>query len=188
MRSISFKIINALLIIDIGIIGFCIISGQRLWLYNTQIGFFSSAAVITASIMSYGNMVRNRLAHHQVLPEIERDELDKIDDPHDLYSEGSNGVDIDANRAEDDDEPGSHRRSISDVARDSKASFAFYRIGAYALLILGFFYLDRHEYLHIPSYLFALGVPPIVAVVLLLRQVRSLQSDLEGGGDHESRI
>ena len=53
------------------------------------------------------------------------------------------------------------KRSISELLRDSKAFLSIYRLGAYGLLILGFFYLNRHDYLHIPSYFFALTVPPV---------------------------
>ena len=74
----------------------------------------------------------------------------------------------------------SQRRSITEVARDSRASLSFYRIAAYILLVLGFFYLNRHDYLHIPSYLFALSVPPVIVVIMLLKETRKHKTDRTG--------
>ena len=53
--------INTLLIIDIGVIIFCLLSGNRIWLINSQIGFVTSSLVMIASIISYRNMVKDRL-------------------------------------------------------------------------------------------------------------------------------
>ena len=75
------------------------------------------------------------------------------------------------------------RRSISQVIKDSRASLSVYRIGAYILLILGFFYLNRHHYLHIPSYLFALSVPPVIVVIMLMRENKKAMK--EEGSDEK---
>ena len=63
-----------------------------------------------------------------------------------------------------------NRRSVWQVTKDSRASLSFYRLGAYAILIMGFFYLDNIEMMNIPSYLTALALPPIIVVITLMNQ------------------
>jgi hypothetical protein len=187
MSETNKKILNTLLAIDIGIILFCMLSGHRSWLYTTQIGFFTSALVIAASMASYRRMVEKRLEKGDVLPD---DELDKIDDPHDLYSDEIELEDRELSKEEfvkvvkeEKAKQKTQRRSISQVIKDSRASLSFYRIGAYGLLILGFFYLNRHHYLHIPSYLFSLSVPPVIVVIMLMRENKKAMQREEGGNE-----
>jgi len=155
------KIINALLVIDIGILIFCLLSGNRIWLINSQIGFISSSLIMFASIVSYRNMVQARVDMGMVVVDDNRDTLDKIEDPFDLYSED----DISKEKNEK-----KNRRSIWQTTKDSKAALSFYRLGAYGILIFGFFYLNNNELLDIGAYLFALAVPPIIIVIMLMRQ------------------
>ncbi len=187
MSETNRKILNTLLAIDIGIILFCMLSGHRSWLYTTQIGFFTSALVIAASMASYRRMVEKRLEKGDVLPD---DELDKIDDPHDLYSDDTVEEERELSKEEfvkvvneEKAKQKAQRRSISQVIKDSRASLSVYRIGAYILLILGFFYLNRHHYLHIPSYLFALSVPPVIVVIMLMRENKKAMQ--EEGSDEK---
>jgi len=186
MSKVNQKILNTLLAIDIGIIIFCMLSGHRSWLYTTQIGFFTSALVIAASMVSYRKMIEKRLEHHTAIPEEDRDELDKIDDPHGLYDEEKEGEERELSRDEfvkvvneEKAKQKASKRTISQVMKDARGSFTLYRIGAYLLLILGFFYLNRHHYLHIPSYLFSLSVPPAIVVIILVLESRRGKTDEE---------
>ena len=187
MTNINRKILNTLLIIDIGIILFCMLSGNRNWLYTTQIGFFTSALVIAASMASYRRMIEKRLEYGAVPIEDERDKLDKIDDPYDLYSDEVIPEEKELSREEfvevvneEKAKQKANRRSISEVIKDTRAFLSFYRIGAYGLLILGFFYLNRNDYLHIPSYFFALSVPPVIVVIMLMRENKIMQKEDKG--------
>ncbi|MEA3490850.1 MAG: hypothetical protein U9R27_03030 [Campylobacterota bacterium] len=178
MTNINKKILNTLLVIDIGILIFCILSGDRNWLYTTQIGFFTSSLVIAASMASYRRMIEKRLEYGSVPIEDDREELDKIDDPYDLYSDNPQERELSKEEfaevvKEERALQKSNKRSISEVIKDSRAFLSFYRLGAYALLILGFFYLNRHEYLDISAYFFALSVPPVIVVIMLMRENKS---------------
>ncbi len=168
------KIINALLIIDIGILIFCLLSGNRIWLINSQIGFISSSLIMFASIISYRNMVQARVDMGMVVADDNRDTLDKIEDPFDLYSENdiSNKEEKSFKEVivEERENLKKNRRSIWQTTKDSKAALSFYRLGAYGILIFGFFYLNNNELLYIGSYLFALSVPPVIVVMMLIRQ------------------
>jgi len=168
------NIINTLLIIDIGVVIFCLLSGNRIWFINSQIGFISSSLVMIASIISYRNMVKNRLDAGVVVSEDNRDTIEKIEDPYDLYSKSSLEDDkpIDEIIKEEKAKLKKNRRSIWQVTKDSKPALSFYRLGAYTILILGFFYLNNTHKLDITSYLFGLSIPPIIIIITLMRKVR----------------
>ncbi len=165
--------IYALLIVDIGIIIFCYLSGETTWLINSQIGFITSSLVIFGSILSYRSMVQGRL-NVGAIPDDERDTLDKLEDPYDLYDDEKPKNDEEQTLVEvvkeERENLKKNRRSFWETTKDSKASLSFYRLGAYALLIFGFFYLNSNKLLDISSYLFSLALPPIVIVIMLLRQ------------------
>jgi hypothetical protein len=166
------KVINTLLIIDIGIVIFCFLSQERIWLINSQIGFISSSLVMFASIISYRNMVNNRINAGVVVAEDNKETIEKIEDPYDLYSKDE----FEDEKSIQDVVKGEkarlkkNRRSVWQVTKDSRASLSFYRLGAYAILIMGFFYLDNIEMMNIPSYLTALALPPIIVVITLMNQ------------------
>lgn len=164
------KAINALFIVDIGIIIFCCLSGHRGWLINTQIGFITSTLVMFGSILSYRSMVQGRL-NVGAIPDDNRDTIEKLEDPYDLYSEEQKEDEhktLQEVVKEERQNLKKHRRSFWQTTKDSKASLSFYRLGAYALLIFGFFYLNNNQLLDISSYLFSLIVPPVVIVIMLM--------------------
>jgi hypothetical protein len=165
--------INALLIVDIGIILFCYLLGERSWLINTQIGFVTSSLVMFGSILSYKSMVDARL-NVGAIPDDERDTLDKLEDPYDLYDDEKVKNDEEKTLQEVVKEERENlkksRRSFLETTKDSKAAFSFYRLGSYMLLILGFFYLNNNKILDIPSYLFSLFIPMVIIVIMLMRK------------------
>ncbi|MCH9740858.1 MAG: hypothetical protein K0U38_08480 [Epsilonproteobacteria bacterium] len=166
------KTLNALLIIDIGIILFCFLSGNREWLINSQVGFITSSLVMFASIISYRNMVKSRVESGIVVAEDNRDTIEKIEDPYDIFTEHEEDKDKPFEEVvkEEKENLKKNRRSVWQVTKDSKAALSFYRLGAYGLLIFGFFYLNNNEILHIASYMFALAVPPVIVVTMLMRE------------------
>lgn len=167
------NILNALLIVDIGILIFCLLSGERTWLVNTQIGFVSSSLVMFASMISYRNMVQSRVDSGVVIAEENRDTLEKIEDPYDLYSEEEERTQdktLQEVVKEEREKLKKNRRSVWQVTKDSKAALSFYRLGAYMLLIFGFFYLNNNKFLEVTPYLFALALPPVIVVTMLMRK------------------
>ena len=179
MMIVMKRVINALLIVDIGIIIFCLLSGERVWLVNSQIGFITSSLIMFASIISYRNMVKSRVDAGFVVAEDNRDTIEKIEDPYDLYAEEdgrSSSHILDKEKSmqevvkEEKENLKRSRRSVWQVTKDSKAALSFYRLGAYLLLILGFFYLNNNKILDIGSYLFALLIPPVIVITILMRQ------------------
>jgi len=141
-------------------------------LLNTQIGFLSATLVMIGSMKSYRRMIDARVENELITTDIDKDLIDKLEDPHDLYSEEIKEEPVEDVRAaikEEKTRLKANRRSLFEVLKDTKAALSLYRIGAYFVLVLGFLYLNRHGLLNIPSYLFSLGLPPLIIVILLVR-------------------
>jgi len=158
------RIINALLIVDIGVVLFCYFFGTRTWLINSQIGFLSSILVVLASMHSYSKMVQRQVDNAKPLDD-EDDMLEKIEDPHGLFKED----DIEPQEEESKEEP---KISVLESLKNSRASISFYRIGAYGVFALGFLYLSSHKILHIQSYFAGISLPIVVIVTLLFLQAK----------------
>jgi hypothetical protein len=165
--------IITLVVVDFFIILLTFFFGEEHWLINTQMGFIPSAFVMLGSMLSYRSMVQGRL-NVGAIPDDERDTLDKLEDPYELYDEELKKDDSEKTLVEVVKEERQNlkksRRSVWQTTKDSKASFSFYRLGSYLILIFGFFYLNNNQLLDIPIYLVSLAIPSIVIVSVLMRK------------------
>ena len=171
MRSINRKILSVLLVADGLLLVASSVFGGNEAVWNTQIGFISATLVMLGSMRSYRRMVDARVENEVITTDIDKDVIDKLEDPHDLYSEEvkeESVEDIKAAIKEERARLKQNRRSLFEVLKDTKAALSLYRVGAYFLLVLGFLYLNRHGILHIPLYLFSLGLPMLIIVFLLV--------------------
>jgi fatty acid desaturase len=155
------------------------------WIVNTQVGFWSSALVMGASMFSYAQMVRGRLAQGDVAPSDDRDTIDTLEDPFDLYSETSEETEssesesadaetIKATIREEKARLKSQHRSVGQTLRDARPFMSLYRLGAYGVLVFGFLYLQANGLLAPLPYLIGLGVPVAVSVGVLTARQRSV--------------
>ncbi len=172
MNGTNRKIVSALLVAD----GMLLVASGLFFdetvLLNTQIGFLTSALVMLGSMKSYRRMVEARVENEIITTDIDKDVIDRLEDPHDLYSEEIKEEPVEDIRSAIKEEKArlkANRRSLFEVLRDTKAALSLYRIGAYILLILGFMYLNRHGVLHLPPYLLSLGLPPFLIAWMMLR-------------------
>ncbi len=157
------------LIIDTVIILLCLTVGEDNWLYSTQIAFWSSSLVLGASMLSYQRVVFRSLEDGAAVPDDDRDMLDKMEDPYNLYGEDEpmqSTESSESTKLQEKTKPA--RRSTLEALKNSKGTLSFYRLGSYLLLFIGFFYLSSNEILHIPSYLISLALPIIIIVTLLM--------------------
>ncbi len=179
MKSISLKILKVLVLVDLALLVGALFFGGKVWALNTQIGFISATLVMIASVISYRRMVNTRVEHGIVTLDDSKDVIDKLEDVHDLYSEAEKEEEKDVAEVlkEEKAESKASRRSLGETLKDTKAALSLYRLGAYALLILGFMYLNRQGLLHIPTYLFALSLPPMIIVILLVTQKENHNKD-----------
>ncbi|MCB4755288.1 MAG: hypothetical protein LGB52_06855 [Sulfurovum sp.] len=169
MKTIDWNILRGLLIVDGLLIFVSVTFFSMSTLLNTQIGFLSATLVIFASIKSYKHMVSTRVENEIIAMDIDKDIIDKLDDPHDLYSE---------NIEEEKQHFKINSRSLSEVVEDTKPTLSIYRIGAYLLLVLGFLYLSHHDFLQLPAYLLSLGLSPLTIVVLLVYNKAAYSEDV----------
>ncbi len=150
------------------------------WVANTQVAYITSALVMAASMFGYRQMVHRRLEAGTVMAEDNRDTIDHLEDPFDLYGEASSGhpdmqykpnADAPTIREAIRDEKQrmkQQRRSLPEIVRDARPALSAYRLIAYGLLLFGFFYLNGHHlFLPLP-YLIGLGIPVAVMVAAMM--------------------
>ncbi len=170
MSKPTLQILKSLAIADIVVILFSVIFFDIKMLWNTQTGFLSASLVMLASMKSYKRMVDARVEHNIITIDDSRDTIDKLEDVHDLYAEVNEEdqpMDIRDAIKEEKARIKNNRRSLGETIHDSKAALSLNRIGAYVVLVLGFFYLNRHGLLMIPAYILALTMPMLVVVFVL---------------------
>jgi len=164
------KVLFALLVVDLVLAFIIYIWKGQVWLINAQVAFLSSSLIMLASMKSYKNMVSNALAAGAVTDD-GRDTLDKLEDPYDLYDEVAK-IEEEKSLVDVVKEERANlkkgRRSIWETTKDAKASFSFYRLSAYAILVLGFFYLNGNQMLELIPYLSFLAIPLFVVVFMLM--------------------
>ena len=181
MKNISIKILKVLLFVDLLLLLGSLFLGGKTWVYNTQIGFISATLIMIASVISYRRMVNTRVEHGIVTMDDSKDVIDKLEDPYDLYSEeiteSEEEQDLVEVVKEERKKLKQNRRSLGQTLKDTKAALSIYRLAAYAVLILGFMYLNRQGLLHIPSYLLALSLPPMIIVIMLVTQKENHSQD-----------
>jgi len=172
MTSTNLKILKTLVVVNIVWILAIVIFFDIKYLYAAEIGYISSALVVLASLAAYKRMVDTRVELNIITLDDSKDVIDQLEDPYDLYSE-----DIIEDEAKDlvevvkeERKKRKDNRSIYQILKDTKAALSVYRLGAYAVLILGFLYLNRQGLLHIPTYIIALGIPPVIIVLIFLRE------------------
>lgn len=173
MSSTNRKILITLVVVDVLLLLISIIFFDIKVLYSTQIGYITSTLVMVASIVSYRRMVNARVEHNIITMDDSKDVIDKLEDPYDLYSEDAveeEEKDFVETVKEEKKKLKENRRTLYQTLKDTKAALSIYRLGAYALLILGFLYLNRQSLLHIPGYIIALGIPSVIIVTLLLKE------------------
>jgi len=202
MGSIRSKIINTLLIVDIGIVLFCYLAGQRDWFINSQIAYSSSLLIVMASIYSYAQMVKTGV-ENEIVTTSNDELLEKIEDPQGVFDDTShsefssesnsnassfgslyetspavpnlqsqssltllNGSQVQDDNVQVQDDEENTKISTIEAMKKNKAYISFYRIGAYAILVLGFLYLQNVKIFHMPSYMFGLFLPPVLIAVV----------------------
>ena len=160
------------------LLGVGVILGVTVWmlggnpeLWSSQVGYWSSALIVVASFGSYRRMVEKRLEQGMVATE-DRDALEKIEDPYELYDEEepqSSATDLRETIREEKRRLKNNRRSPLQTARDSAPAFSFWRLGAYGVLVAGFFALQGNGMLSIPAYLLSLALPIVLTVGYLVQ-------------------
>ena len=160
------KAVKTFLIIDLGVVLFCLLFGHTDWLLNTQIAFFSSLMVTVGSYLGYKNNIQSRATEH-INDDDNYDEVDKMDDKYDLYSPEVEQLDV------VEATPEEIKEAMKPIKQNHFGNFksglsgmsSLYRLFGYVGLIVGFFYLNNNGLLHVFSYIFGFIIVPISALV-----------------------
>ena len=106
----------------------------------------------------------------------DRDTIDKIEDPYNLYDEVENDY-LQENREdksfkdiikEEKQRLKEQKRPLKQSITDSARAFNYVRLIAYTILVVGFFLLLKSKNLNLAFYLATLILPNIIAIVFLM--------------------
>ena len=151
--------------------GLIFIFASKSALYSFVVAFITSSLVVLASFKNYKNMVDKRLANASGEEFDDRDELDKIEDPYNLYDEMQAN---DENKSfkdiikEEKQRLKKQKRPLKQSISDSARAFNYIRLIAYTILVVGFFILLKSKNLNMAFYLATLIVPNFIAIVFLM--------------------
>ncbi len=170
MKSIK-KLIYWIVVVDFFLIALSL-SKSINWLISSQTAFVSSFIVTFASFYAYKRMINTKIASGDIPPE-DRDELDIIDDEHELYEEDEMEIDLKSVIKEERARLGGIKSSAQNVVKTFAALVSPLRLGAYLFLIFSFLYINHHGYLEIWGYVSGLIIVPLVAFVVQTTQIKA---------------
>lgn len=140
---------------------------------NMQIAVLSSFFIMMGSMYAYKKMVNTQLGS-EVINE-DRDILDKIEDPHELYEEVV-AEDIDSEKdlktIVKEEKEKIKTFNVKSMKHGAKGSVSLFRLVPYLFLVLGFIALNNNKILDIKVYLPSLLIG-IIAGYIISREVFS---------------
>ena len=140
---------------------------SKTFFINMQVGYLSSLFIILGASYAYKKMVIKDVESGKY--EDERDILEKIEDPHELYDEKEiNSADVeelDLKAIVKEEKAKIKTLSAKNIKHGAKGSISLYRIVPYLFLILGFIALKNNNILDISSYLLAITVGIVVGSI-----------------------
>ena len=140
-----------------------------LWLLSSQVAFFSSLFITIASFLSYKRNIENRLLNLDLTQNndgIDRDKIDEIDDPYDLYTEYKEIPESELTPEKikeiiNDEKSKVKRNSLKNTLFSASGFLSIYRVFGYIILIFGFFALNNNKILIPIAFIIGLGIVPL---------------------------
>ncbi|WP_072681868.1 hypothetical protein [Arcobacter sp. LA11] len=161
------------IVVDLCLIVFSITFYDLIWFLNTQVAFIGSLSVTIASFLSYRKNINNRISNLDTSKNMmteDRDKIDEIDDPYDLYTEYEEIPEEELTPEKikeiiDHEKKNVKKNSFKNTLFSAGGFVSIYRVIGYAFLIFGFFALNNNKlFLPIP-FLVGLGVVPLSVLV-----------------------
>lgn len=153
MRIMVKKIIKVFFLAQIPIF-FIYIYSFEIYI-NVQIAYLSSFFIILGSTYAYRKMIDTQV-ESDIINE-ERDLLDTIEDPHELYDDtvinDTPADELDLKEIVKQEKKKIKILNLKDIKKGSKAGFSPYRLVPYLFLILGFIALKNNNLLDVKIYL-----------------------------------
>jgi len=159
------KLIFIFIIVDLFVLVFSFFQDKN-FLLSSQAGFFSSLFVTLASYVGYKKLVEHKVSIGDI-PKEERDELDKLDDKFDLYSEDEEIKDVDFKEvvAMERAKIKGVKSSIKNTQKSFFAVISPLRLFAYLFLVASFLYLNTHHLLDIFGFLLGISIVSVVSLI-----------------------
>jgi hypothetical protein len=134
---------------------------------NLQIAFLSSFFIILGSMYAYMKMVDKQVQTQEY--EEQRDLLDTIEDPHELYDDepinNTPAEELDLKAIVKEEKKKIKIVNFKDMKKGSKAGFSLFRLIPYLFLVLGFIALKNNNLLEIAVYLPSLLVGIVIGSI-----------------------
>ena len=129
---------------------------------SSQISFFASLIILTASFFAYKNRINSRLenARDEILAKIEEED----EDDENLAQNEAKEFSL------KDEKARLKKQKFSFKDKSFVAAFMPYRLVAYAILFFGFIFLKNENLLNVPGFLVGLTPMPIGAFVFGLME------------------
>jgi len=165
MRTMVKKAISLIFIVQ-GLVLVTNVFSFELYI-NIQVAFLSALFIILGASFTYKRMVDSKLVSQEF--EDERDLLDTIEDPHELYDNtipNETAVEeLDLKEIVKEEKAKIKTLSIKSMKHGVRGSVSAYRLVPYLFLILGFIALKNNELLNIGFYLPSLFLGILVASI-----------------------
>ena len=163
------KFAKVFILLDFCIILYYLFFQNKFWLLNTQVAFISSLFIIIASFLSYRKNIQNRLSNldlSQINEGIDRDKIDEIDDPYDLYTQYKEIPEDELTTEKikeiiNDEKSKVKRNSFKNIIFSASGFLSIYRILGYGILIFGFFALNNNKVFLPIAFIIGLGIVPL---------------------------
>ena len=144
---------------------------QKIFL-NIEVAFLSAFFIILGSSFAYRKMIHSKVDSGEY--EEDRDVLDTIDDPHELYGDveinEAPAEELDLKQIVKEEKAKIKTLSLKNAKHGIRGSFAMMRLVPYVFLVLGFIALKNNDVLNLVYYLPALLIG-IVAGSLVSREI-----------------
>ena len=134
---------------------------------NAQTAILSSFLIILATNYTHKKIVRQRV--QSGLYAEQKDPLEAIEDPHELWDDEINEApidELDIKQIIKEEKSKQKILSASTLKQGAKGSFSLFRLGGYVFLILGFIALKNNNLLSISYYLPSLLIGIILGSIV----------------------
>lgn len=127
---------------------------------NFNVAMISTMMIAVGSLYAYRNMIASRV--EGVDPEDNKDIIDMMDDPYDLYEEERSEEVSDIKQMIKEEKARQRTNVVKNTTQNVAAWVSFYRLVPYAFLVLGFIALENNGMLSLIPYLIGLGAGLVV--------------------------
>ena len=157
------------ILLDLCVFVYAFLFQDILWALNTQVAFISSLFITIASFLSYKRNIQNRISNldmSQTNQSFDRDKIDEIDDPYDLYTEYEEIPESELTPEKikeiiNDEKSKVKKNTFKNTLFSAGGFLSLYRVLGYVILIFGFFALNNNHIFMPLSFIVVLGVVPL---------------------------